>query len=113
MITPPYTLNMFMEVAELSSEPDRKLALGIFVRFCINDAVFRYRNKFHKEPARINLSFEEFEAFIHFTAWSDKNLPATKRSRVDKSFHGTPITQVECRYDNIPVLISHRNILVE
>lgn len=113
MIHPPYTLDTFMQVAELPNEPDRKLALGMFVRFCINDAVFRYRNRFHKEPTRINLSFEEFEAIIHFTLWCDEHLPKDKQSRVDESFHRTPITQVKYWYDGIPVVISNKPVLLE
>lgn len=110
--TPPYTTDQFMTAA--GAIPDNpRLAFGLFVRFIINDAVYRYRNKYHREPTRINLNFEEFEALLYFTEWTDKNLPSHKRSRIDDSYWNTPITQVNFKYDSIPVLISKSLTLIE
>jgi hypothetical protein len=109
---PPYPDSFLWQAMESRDSNDPKFSYGMFVRLLINQALYFYRRKHHRDPKKIHLSFDEYDAFVHFSFRTERELGATS-IEIKDSARNRPVTQIEVNMDGIPVIISDNPRLLE
>lgn len=109
---PPYPESLLWQAMENRDTNDPKFSYGMFIRLMINQSLYWFRRSHHRDPKKIHLSFDEYDAFVHFSFRAEKELGATN-IEIKNSARNRPVTQIEMNVDGIPVVISNHSKLLE